>query len=57
MNSNDYNREKIMNLIAAVDNNWAIGKNNQLLVRIPMEPEVFPRDDYRKGCSYGQKDT
>ena len=32
MNSNDYNREKIMNLIAAVDNNWAIGKNNQLLV-------------------------
>lgn len=26
MNSNDYNREKIMNLIAAVDNNWAIGK-------------------------------
>ena len=20
-------------------------------------PEVFPRDDYRKGCSHGQKDT
>ena len=41
MNSNDYNREKIMNLIAAVDNNWAIGKNNQLLVRIPMDQKFF----------------
>ena len=27
---------QIMNLIAAVDRNWAIGKNNELLVRIPM---------------------
>ena len=26
-----------MNLIAAVDQNWAIGKNNQLLVRIPVD--------------------
>ena len=24
-----------MNLIAAVDKNWAIGKNNELLVSIP----------------------
>ena len=30
-----------MNLIAAVDNNWAIGKNNQLLVRIPMDQKFF----------------
>ena len=26
-----------MQLIVAVDSNWAIGKNNQLLVRIPMD--------------------
>lgn len=43
VNSNDYNREKIMNLIAAVDNNWAIGKNNQLLVRIPMDQKFSAR--------------
>lgn len=30
-----------MNLIAAVDKNWAIGKNNQLLVRIPMDQKFF----------------
>ena len=26
-----------MNLIAAVDKNWAIGKDNKLLVQIPMD--------------------
>ena len=31
-----------MNLIVAVDNNWAIGKNNGLLVRIP-EDQKFLR--------------
>ena len=30
-----------MNLIAAVDKNWAIGKNNELLVRIPMDQKFF----------------
>ena len=30
-----------MNLIAAVDENWAIGKNNQLLVRIPADQKFF----------------
>ena len=33
--------EIIMNLIAAVDENWAIGKNNQLLVRIPADQKFF----------------
>ncbi len=30
-----------MKLIAAVDNNWAIGKNNELLVRIPEDQKYF----------------
>ena len=30
-----------MNSIAAVDENWAIGKNNQLLVRIPADQKFF----------------
>ena len=30
-----------MNLIVAVDENWAIGKNNQLLVRIPADQKFF----------------
>ena len=30
-----------MNLIVAVDNNWAIGKNNGLLVRIPEDQKFF----------------
>ncbi len=30
-----------MNIIAAVDKNWAIGKNKQLLVRIPMDQKFF----------------
>lgn len=31
-----------MNLIVAVDKNWAIGMNNKLLVSIPPGYEVFP---------------
>ena len=30
-----------MNLIVAVDNNWAIGKNNGLLVQIPEDQKFF----------------
>ena len=30
-----------MNLIAAVDKNWAIGKNNELLVSIPNDMKMF----------------
>ena len=43
-----------MNLIAAVDKNWAIGKNNELLVSIPND---ISSDDNRKSGSDGQKDT
>ena len=31
-----------MNLIAAVDKNWAIGKNNELLVSIPNDRSKVP---------------
>ena len=31
----DYSKEDNMNLIVAVDNNWAIGSKNELLIRIP----------------------
>ena len=30
-----------MNLIVAVDKNWAIGLNNKLLVRIPSDQKFF----------------
>ena len=30
-----------MNMIAAVDNNWAIGWQNSLLVRIPRDQKQF----------------
>ena len=30
-----------MNLIAAVDQNWAIGNKNELLVRIPADQKFF----------------
>ncbi len=32
-----------MNVIAAVDKNWALGKKNQLLVRIPEDQKFFRR--------------
>ena len=46
-----------MNIIAAVDKNWAIGKNNELLVRIPMDQKFFPRDNNRESCRDGTKDV
>ena len=31
-----------MNLIVAVDENWAIGYKNELLIRIPADMKMFP---------------
>ena len=42
-----------MNLIAAVDKNWAIGKNNELLVSIPNDMKMFRQ----MTTGNGQKDT
>lgn len=44
-----------MNLIAAVDNNWAIGKNNHLLVRIPMDQKFFRETTTGKVVVMGRK--
>lgn len=44
-----------MNLIAAVDSNWAIGKNNQLLVRIPADQKFFREMTTGKVCVMGRK--
>jgi dihydrofolate reductase len=44
-----------MNLIAAVDSNWAIGKNNQLLVRIPLDQKFFREMTTGKVVVMGRK--
>lgn len=44
-----------MNLIAAVDNNWAIGKNNQLLVSIPADMKFFRETTTGKVVVMGRK--
>ena len=44
-----------MNLIAAVDKNWAIGKNNQLLVKIPMDQKFFRETTTGKVVVMGRK--
>ena len=44
-----------MNLIVAVDKNWAIGCGNRLLVSIPAY-EIFPRDDDGESGCHGKKD-
>ena len=46
-----------MNLIAAVDKNWAIGKNNELLVRIPMDQKFFRETTTGKVVVMGRKTT
>ena len=33
-----------MNLIVAVDNNWAIGSKNELLIRIPNDCLLYTSD-------------
>ena len=45
-----------MNLIVSADRNWATGKNNELLVRVPEDMKFFPQDDYGKGGRHGTKD-
>ena len=44
-----------MNIIAAVDKNWAIGKNNQLLVRIPADQKFFRETTTGKVVVMGRK--
>lgn len=44
-----------MNLIAAVDNNWAIGCKNQLLVSIPNDQKMFRQTTTGKVVVLGRK--
>ena len=44
-----------MNLIAAVDSNWAIGNKGQLLVRIPNDHKMFREETLDKVVVYGRK--
>ena len=44
-----------MKAIVAVNKNWAIGKNNQLLVRIPMDQKFFRETTTGKVVVMGRK--
>ena len=44
-----------MNLIAAVDENWAIGNKNDLLVRIPADHKAFRQETTGKVVVLGRK--
>lgn len=44
-----------MNLIAAVDSNWAIGNKGQLLARIPDDLGMFRKKTLEKVVVYGRK--
>ena len=44
-----------MNLIVAVDSNWGIGKNNQLLVKIPTDMKFFRETTTGKVVVMGRK--
>ena len=44
-----------MNLIAAVDSNWAIGNKGQLLARIPDDLGMFRKKTLDKVVVYGRK--
>ena len=37
-------RKNTMNIIVAVDKNWAIGKDNKLLVAIPADMKMFRQE-------------
>lgn len=45
-----------MNLIAAVDKNWAIGLKNKLLVSIPSDMKFFRETTTGKVVVMGKKD-
>lgn len=44
-----------MNLIAAVDENWAIGNRNELLIRIPADHKNFRQETTGKVVVLGRK--
>lgn len=44
-----------MNLIVAVDKNWAIGKDNKLLVSIPQDMKMFRETTTGKVIAMGRK--
>ena len=44
-----------MNLIVAVDKNWAIGYNNDLLVSIPADKKFFRTETTGKAIIMGRK--
>ncbi len=44
-----------MNAIVAVDNNWAIGYQNKLLVRIPADQRFFRDETIHKAVIMGRK--
>ncbi len=44
-----------MNLIAAADRNWGIGRRGQLLVRIPNDHKLFREETYGKVVVFGRK--
>lgn len=44
-----------MNIIVAVDKNWAIGKDNKLLVSIPADMKFFRRETTGKVVVMGRK--
>lgn len=44
-----------MNMIAAVDKHWGIGKNNQLLVKIPNDQKLFLEETAGKVVVMGRK--
>lgn len=44
-----------MNLIVAVDRNWAIGKNGKLLVAIPEDQKLFREETTNKVVVMGRK--
>ena len=45
-----------MNIIVAVDKNWAIGKDNKLLVSIPSDMKFFRETTTGKVVVMGKKD-
>ncbi len=44
-----------MNIIAAVDKNWAIGNKRDLLIRIPADHKFFRQETTGKVVVYGRK--